>query len=247
MKKIVDVKRRISVLMDVWKDVIEMWESYGGSLTRTQVVKMLSDAYERESIRPLKGISNPSDLFDKEMASLYAVGKYGMGLEEAYPELFDTIFGEEIKYENVAEIITREPPERAREKVKVLVGELDDNLISRIFRLRLTEVFFGFRNKESLLELIKSSMKIFPEREKAIRNYMKFYIAFAVAEAISKREVKDKIGKEVLKQALALELGLEKKSLPDDEYIRAIATEVFNIPQKVLANILSVRTRRVRS
>lgn len=247
MKKVVDVKKRISVLMDVWKDVIEAWESSGGSLTRSQVVKMLSDAYERESLKPLKGASNPSDLFDKEMASLYAVGKYGMGLEEAYPELFDAIFGEEIKYENVAEIMVKELPERAREKVKVLVGEVDDNLLSRIFRLRLTEVFFGFRDKESLLELIKASSKIFPERERAIKNYMKFYIAFSVAEAISKRDVRDKIGKEVLKQALALELGLERRLLPDDDYIRIIATEVFNVPQKILSNILSQRARKIKS
>ncbi|MCX8195626.1 MAG: DUF2192 domain-containing protein [Acidilobaceae archaeon] len=237
-KGVVDVKRRINVLMDVWHRLLELWEDSGGALVRGDAVKLLSDVYQKESIKPLKGAMNPADIYDKELASLYVVGKHGMALEESYPELFDKIFTEEVKYENAINIMLKEPPERAREKVKAMLGEVDDNIISRIFRLKLTEVFFGFDNKDRLLELIKVALKVYPEKERVIKNYMKFYIAFSVAEAISKKEVRDKIEKEVLKQSLALQLGLDKKKLPDDDYVRTIAMEVFQVSPRVLDSIL---------
>ncbi|MEM2502115.1 MAG: DUF2192 domain-containing protein, partial [Acidilobaceae archaeon] len=132
----VDVKKRINVLMDVWNNIIEYWEESGGSLSRSDVTRILMDAYNRESIKPLKGAANPADLYDKELASLYVVGRYGMGLEEQYPDIFDKIFREEIKYENVINIMSKEPLEIAREKIKVILGDVDDNTLSRILRLK---------------------------------------------------------------------------------------------------------------
>lgn len=243
-KGVVDVKRRVSVLVDVWHKLLEMWEESGGALLRGDAAKILSDTYEKESIKPLKGIMNPADIYDKELASLYVVGRHGMGLEDSYPELFDKIFTEEVKYENAINIIMREPPERAREKLRVVLGEVDDNIISRIFRLKLTEVFFGFDTKDRLLELIRVALKVLPEKERVIKNYMKFYIAFSVAEAISRKVVRDKIAKEVLKQSLALELKLDKRMLPDDEYVRIIALEVFQVSPKVLDTILVKKRAR---
>ncbi|MEM1686037.1 MAG: DUF2192 domain-containing protein [Acidilobaceae archaeon] len=238
----VDVKKRINVLMDVWNNIIEYWEESGGSLSRSDVTRILMDAYNRESIKPLKGAANPADLYDKELASLYVVGRYGMGLEEQYPDIFDKIFREEIKYENVINIMSKEPLEIAREKIKVILGDVDDNTLSRILRLKLTEVFFNFSSKDELINLIKTALKIYPEKSKTIKNYIKFYIAFKIAEAISNGEVRDRISKEALKHALALEFKLEKKGLPDDSYIRMIAREVFNIPEKILNNILTARS-----
>ncbi len=241
-----DVKKRINVLIDVWNKVIELWEESGGSLSRGDVVKILKDVYEKESIKPLKGASNPLDLYDKELTSLYVVGKHGMGLEEQYPELFDSIFSDEVKFESAINIVLKEPVERATEKVKTILGDLSDNTIARILRLKMTEVFFGFSSNESFVNLVKVFSKAFPSKSRIIENYTRFYIAFKVAEAIARGEVRDKISKEALKHALALELGLtDKRKLPDDNYISRIAVEVFNIPQKSLSTILSV-TRKVK-
>ncbi len=242
----VDVKRRINVLMDVWNKVIELWEETGGTLSRGDVVKILRDIYEKESIKPLKGAYNPADIYDKELISLYVVGKHGMGLEEQYPELFDRIFGDEVKFESIIDIVLREPTDRAVEKVKTILGELTDNTLARILRLKMTEVYFGFSSNESFVNLIKVLSKAFPHKSKTFENYIRFYIAFRVAEAIAKGEIRDRISKEALKHALALELGLsDKRKLPDDNYISKIALEVFNVPQKSLAGVLSV-TRRVK-
>jgi hypothetical protein len=240
----VDVKRRINVLMDVWNKVIEMWEETGGVLSRGDVVKILKDVYEKESIKPLKGASNPSDLYDKELISLYVVGKHGMGLEEQYPELFDRIFGDEVKFESAIDIALREPIDRAAEKIKTILGDLSDNTLARILRLKMTEVFFGFSGNESFVNIVKVLSKAFPTKTRTVENYTRFYIAFKVAEAIAKGKVRDKISKEALKHALALEIGLsDKRKLPDDSYISRIAVEVFNVPQRSLMGILSA-TRR---
>jgi hypothetical protein len=237
----VDVKRRISILMDVWNKVLELWEESGGSLSRGDVVKILRDVYEKESVKPLKGASNPSDLYDKELISLYVVGKHGMGLEEQYPELFDRIFGDEVKFESIIDIVLREPADRAVEKVKTILGDLSDNTLARILRLKMTEVFFGFSSNESFVNLIKVFSKAFPHKARTFENYIRFYIAFKVAEAIARGEVRDRISKEALKHALAIELGLnDKRKLPDDNYISKIALEVFNVPLRSLTGILSI-------
>jgi hypothetical protein len=209
-------------------------------------VKILKDVYERESIKPLKGASNPSDLYDKELISLYVVGKHGMGLEEQYPELFDRVFGDEVKFESAIDVALREPFDRAAEKIKTILGDISDNTLARILRLKMTEVFFGFTGNESFVNVIKVFSKAFPAKTKTLENYTRFYIAFKVAEAIAKGEVRDKISKEALKHALALEIGLnDKRKLPDDNYVSKIAVEVFNVPQRSLAGILSA-TRKPR-
>ncbi|MDM7274978.1 MAG: DUF2192 domain-containing protein [Thermoprotei archaeon] len=241
----VDVKRRLNVLMEAWNKVIEAWEDSGGNIVRGDVVKILESVYAKESIKPIKGASDPADLYDKELASLYVVGKHGMGLEDQFPELFDTVFHDEVKYESVINVVLSELPERAREKVKAIIGSIDDNTLARILRLKLTEVFFGFSSSEDMAKLLKTMLNIYPNKAKTIKNYAKFYIAFKVAESISKGEIRDRISKEALKHALALNIGLDKKKLPDDSYIRKIAVEVFNVPDKVLTNILSV-TRKER-
>jgi len=235
----VSVKRRIAVLMDVWRDLIDEWER-GGHLSRSRVVDMLRSTYEREGISPLKGAANPPDLYEKEMASLYVVGKHGMGLEREYPELFDSVFSDEIRFEQAIEVLLSEEPDRARMKVQALLGgSIDDNIVARMLRLKLTEVYFGFSNPDSFKLLLKRFTEAFPEHRRVASKYARFYIAFRVADAIQKGEVRDRITKEALKQALALELSWLDKILPDDSYIRKIAEEVFHLPRRILDPVLS--------
>ncbi|MEM0340998.1 MAG: DUF2192 domain-containing protein [Acidilobaceae archaeon] len=247
-RKIVDVKRRINILMEVWQKIIEMWEESGGALTRDDIIRVLSEAYEREKISPIKGASNPKDLYDKELTSLYVVGKYGMALDEEYPDLFDKIFVEEYKYENAISILLSDEPHKAKERIKVLMGKnVDDNVLARVLRTKMVQVYFGFDKDESFLQLINKLREAFPEREKVISNYAKFYVAFKIAETISKGEIRDKITKEAVKHALALELGLTKKKLPDDNYIKAIAIEVFRVDPKTLQGVLGSGKSKERS
>ena len=233
-----DVQRRLALLMDLWNDILEKWES-GEKLTRERVVDMLREAYSKEKISPLRGASIPEDLYDKEMASLYVVGKYGMGLEEIYPKLFDEIFKNEIKYDRAINILLTEDPETARDKVSVILGgRLDDNTIARMFRLKFTEVYFGFSDEESLVNLLKAFAKAFPEKERIAAKYARFYIAFKVAASIYRGDVRDRITKEALKQASALSFSDFQGSIPDDSYIEKIAVGVFGVRRNYIRGIL---------
>jgi len=161
-----DANRRIQVLMDIWNKILDLWE-YDKDLNRNDVVNILKEIYREERLSPIKGASTPSDLFDKEMASLYIVGKYGMGLDVQYPDIFNEIFSKETKYEQVIAILTTESSERAREKIEIILGRSpSDNEIARILRLKLTEVYFGFVKEESLMNLLKLITKAFPEKER---------------------------------------------------------------------------------
>ncbi|MEB3765382.1 MAG: DUF2192 domain-containing protein [Desulfurococcales archaeon] len=242
-----DVQRRLNLLFDLWNTIINLWEQ-DRSIDRAKVIEILKREYKKERLSPLRGASLPEDIFDKEMASLYIVGKYGMGLEDQYPDLFDAIFYPEIKYDQIIEIVMSSTPEEAREKIMALLGSIpDDNTIARILRLRFTQVYYGFADEESLKNLAKSLAKVFPEKEKIISKYVRFYIAFKVASAIYRGEVKDRLTKEAMKQGTALIFSDFHGSIPDDKYIRKIASEVFRVNKRVLDHVLAPREKRKKA
>ncbi len=238
-----DVKQRIELLTSIWDRVLKEWDR--GSLTRGRVRDLLKEAYEKREITPLKGASNPPDLYDKELASLYVIGKYGLGLDEEYPELFDKIFSDEIRYEKAVEVLLTMDPGSARDRIVFLLGgKMDDNVIARMFRLELAKTYFGYSSTSRIEAALKAFAKAFPEKEKTVSKYARFYIAFQVASGISRGSIKDRLTKEAVKQALALELQPLKGVIPDDKYIAVIATEVFRIPKKYLLNMLKIGSSR---
>lgn len=235
-------RNKISVLVDVWTKII----SYGdiAGITREEVRKMLYEAYKARKIAPFKGKATPEDLYDKELMSLYIVGKYGLGLDKQYPEIFDEIFYNERLYEKIIDIaLTTNDIREARSIIlNLLGGEINSNTTARILRTLFTAIILGFREEEELIELMHRLVKMFPEQEQTIRKYTRFYIAFRVAEAISRGIVRNKVSKEAYKQSLALKIGFPK-TIPDDNYIYSIAREVFRVPDKILRNILSTNNK----
>ncbi len=235
-------KNKISVLVDVWTKIV----SYGdlAGITRDEIRKVLYEAYKSKNITPFKGRANPEDLYDKELMSLYIVGKYGLGLDKQYPEIFDEVFYNEKLYEKIIEImLSNEDNTKTRNIVlNLLGGEIDSNTVARMLRTLFTAIVFGFREEEELVKLLHRFLEVFPEQEQTIRKYSRFYIAFRVAEAISKGIIRNKVSKEVYKQSLALKIGLPK-IIPDDPYIYSIAREVFHVPDKILKNVLTLNNK----
>ncbi len=239
VSKAKDVQRRLNLLFDIWNTILNLWEQ-GENLSRTRVIEILKQEYKKERLSPLRGASMPEDIYDKEMASLYIVGKYGMGLEDQYPDLFDTIFYPEIKYDKIIEIVLTSDPKDARDKVEALLGGIpDDNTIARILRLRFTQIYYGFADEESLRTLTKALAATFPEKEKVISKYVRFYIAFKIASGIYRGEIRDRLTKEAVKQGTALSFSDFHGSIPDDKYIRKIASEVFRVSKRVLDHVLA--------
>ena len=239
-----DANRRIQILMDIWNKILDLWD-YNGGLSREDVVNLLKEVYKEEGLSPIKGASTPSDIFDKEMASLYVVGKYGMGLDVQYPGIFNEVFSKETKYEQVISVLMTESPDKAKEKTEIILGKKpSDNEIARILRLKLTEVYFGFTKEDSLISLLNILTKAFPEKEKLASKYARFYIALKVARTIASGDIKDRLTKEALKQATALKVDWLKGAIPDDNYIATIANEVFGIPRKLLKEVLQLNGKK---
>jgi len=236
-----DVRRRLWVLMDLWLRIISLWDS-GERPSREEVVEMLKEAYEKAGLEPLRGASTPPDLFDKEMASLYVVGKYGMGLDRQYPEIFDSMFSREVKYEEVLSMMLK-GDEKGKEDLESLLnailGSLTDNDMARMLRIKLTQVYFGFADEEELVRILKAIYEKLPNKRKLAVKYIRFFIAFKVASAIARGSVRNKIVKEIVKQASALSFSEIHGVLPDDSYIATIAKEVFGVEDRLIRSTLS--------
>ncbi len=225
-------KKKIEVAEDLIAEAMEE------NLSREEVKKRLVNAYKEAGISPFRGLALPPDITDKEMATLYAIAKYGLGIEEELGEVFEY----ERKLEKAAELILKGD----REGVIELLGKIDSNTLSRIFRVIFTSVILGFKDEKELIELLHKAKEVFPEEEQTVRKYARFYIAFRIAESIAKGEVRSKLDKEALKQSLSLRIGVPKV-LPRDDYVYVIAREVFNVDDSKLAKILKVAKANERS
>ncbi|MCE4617663.1 MAG: DUF2192 domain-containing protein [Desulfurococcales archaeon] len=233
-------RRRIAVLTDIWVKLLDRVDAELG-FDRDDLIKLLEDTYNMEGLSPIKGKATPPDIFEKELISLYVVGRYGMQLYEDFPEIFDRLFYNEMKYDEAVSYLLSGDPQKARQLIEMMFGEVTMNLLAKIFRVMVVRELFGFNGEEKFATLISSTVKAFPEHEEGIKKYLRFYIAIKVADAISRGEIRDRITKEVWKQALALRLGYDKSVIPDDAYIAHIAREVFKVPRRVLAKLLRLK------
>lgn len=216
-------------------------------MDREKATSILEDTYRKRAIQPLRGKAWPNDIWDKEMATLYVIAKYALMLNEENPELFHKLFNYEETLEEAANTILEKSPEDARKIVLFLLGgQIDDNTVARLLRVLTTKVVTGFEDEDKLIKLLQALPKVFPEQERTVRKYARFYIALRVAQSIAMREIRSRIAKEAFKQALAARIGLPR-IMPDDEYIAFIATNVFEVPRKKLSRILGAKERSKKS
>ncbi|MGC9114713.1 MAG: DUF2192 domain-containing protein [Fervidicoccaceae archaeon] len=230
-------RKKISVSIDILSEIVEK-----GIVERDEVVKILREKYEEYRITPFRGIAQPEDLYDKEMATLYVIGKYGMGLDEDYPDFFGKIFEREKRYEDfVKEILSDKTDEERKASAleKLNTEILTSNDVARILRVVFTKVIFGFSDESGLFKLMEEIEKLFPDNAKDVRNFKRFYIGFKLAEMITIGEVRNRWEKEAMKQALVLKMGSGKLA-PDDKYIAVIARKVFKVPKEKIQKILSI-------
>jgi len=233
-------KARIEALIKVWSEITS---SNRRDWTREELVDLVFAEYSRRKIEPLRGKLRPPDIFEKELSSLYFVGKYGLGLAKEYPEIFSGPLAlESIVDELVDKLVSDE-----NLNIKQALGTITkkEELV-KILRVPFTGVVLGFIEEEALTKFLEKLIKEYPEFKDTIRNYKKFYIAFRLAEAIAKREIKNRVAKEALKHAIAVKIN-SQKNMPSDRYIYTIASEVFKIPSRTLQKILSLQQRKSNS
>ncbi len=230
-------RKRIQIIVDLLGEIVR----HGNVTTREELRELVKQTYEKYGIVPIKGKASPPDLYDKEIASLYVIAKYGLALDDEYPSLFSNLFYTEEKYEEAIKKILEDKYEEAR---KLLLeassqDQIDSNTVARMLRVAFTKLLFGFITEEEFAEILRKTAEAIPEEERTVRNFVRFYIAFKVAEMISKGEIRNKGFKEASKKAIGLRLGFPRIA-PRDDYIEAIAKEVFMVPDKILEKILVV-------
>ena len=207
---------------------------------RKKAIKIVEETYRARAVQPIRGKAWPPDIWDKELATLYVIAKHAFALHEENPDFFHRLFSYEETLEEAAKAILEKDPNEARKiSLFLLGGDISDNAVARLLRVVATAVVLGFEDEDKLVRLLNKLPIVFPEAERSVRKYSRFYIALRVAQAIAARMVRSRIDKEAFKQALAARIGIEKV-IPDDEYIAFIAANVFEVPQQKLRKILSI-------
>jgi len=228
-------KRRIQVAVSILSELSKK----AGELTRPQVVEILRRTYEKQGLQPIRGKALPQDIYDKELATVYVVGKHGLNLHEEYPELFEKVFYLEESYEKAVESILNGDYQAARRILKEVSssGVIDSNTVARMLRIPLTKLVLGFAREDEFANILRKTIEAFPEEEATVLKYVKFYVAFKLAEMIFRGEVKSREYKEALKKALAIRIGFPRAT-PSDDYVKAIAESVFELSDQDLKDIL---------
>jgi len=232
-----DLRRlRVKLLVDVWGTIVTSERTP----SREEIIDLLEQKYKEYKIEPIRGAVKPPDIFDKEMISLYIVGKYGLGIEKDIPEVIKSIFDKESKYEKALNyLLSNDTSENIRKNIeKILNNEPDSSTLSKIFRFAFTLNYLGFEEESIVIKALQKAFKVFPNLRDTVRRFTKFFIASKIAEAIVKGRVRNWVEKEAYKQALALEIGVHR-ALPDDEYIKKIAEALFALTSRKLNKILS--------
>ena len=236
-------RKKITVAIDLLGSFTE-----DKPLDRENAVETLKNIYEKTRLTPFRGVAFPNDIYDKEMATIYVVGKYGMGIDTDFPDVFEKLFEKEKKYEDALQILLSETDfeDKRKSTLSLLDKTLDSNELARIFRLLFTKIILGFEVEDKMVRVLQEAAKTFPELEEDIKKYARFYIGFRLAEMIAVGEIKSSVDKEARKQAFNLMFGLGKV-MPDDNYIYTIARNVFKAPRQKLTGILHPKRRRRKS
>ncbi len=230
-------RTRISAAIDILSRLVREHV-----VDRELAAETLRAVYEEMGLSPIMGAATPPDIYDKELATLYVVARYGLGLDVEEPSWFKALFYKELAYEEAARLIMEGAP---REKIEEVLGGLDENQLARMLRVVTTKILLGYADEDELIRLLRRIPEVLPDYAKVARKYARFYIALRVAEAIATSRVRNRIAKEALKQALAARIGLEKV-IPDDEYIAIIAQRLFHMPKKRLSRILKLEESKAR-
>lgn len=215
-------KRRIEASIDVWSRILK-----GELRTREDTVEYLKNLYDREGIEPIRG-KTKINIYDKELATVFVVGRYGLGLDNEEIKGYSEIFAIEEKAEDV--IAAALEGKELRAAIVEKFGAVDENIVFRILRLAMTSVLLGFMKENEFINILFKFEDEFSEFSKKIQGFKRFYIAFRLAEEIAAGKVRNRIEKEALKHALCLRLKAEKVA-PPDWLIREIATNVIGAPE----------------
>ena len=223
---------RVEASIEIWGNILKR-----NLVKRGVVVDLLRKTYEKRGVEPIRG-KTKIDIYDKEMATLYLVGKYGLGLDEKEaPEIFGKVFRNEILYEKAFYEVLNGLP--SAEVIKKYFGKVDENVIFRVLRLGLTKTLLGWEEEGNLIKVIKSFIESFPQYVNRLNSFIRFYIALRLAERIVNHEIRNRLEKEAYKHSMCVKFG-SLKNAPPDSLVREIAVYVFKGKEFEVNSVLNL-------
>lgn len=176
-------RERIKVLTDLWGNILDNWES----MDRNSLLSLVQETYEKNGIRPFRGFKS-TNLYEKELISLFVVGKDGLGLYDDYRPVFDKLFSLEEKFYEVSKAIIEKGPDDAY----ILSGN-DKDVLARSLRLIFTEVIFSFSDEQKLIQALRILDSSSNDAIKhTAKSFSRFYTAFRLAESLAEGLIRDK-------------------------------------------------------
>lgn len=233
-------RRRIEALTTVWSILVSK-----PIKNREEVVEILKDTYNSMSIEPIRGSSNPPDLYDKEMASLYIIGKWGLGIDrDISEEILKTVFSTEMLFEKVLNVLSKvSTREDFCKEVDDLCTQLNDSFIARFLRFAFTLYYFGFIKFEDLVTILKKLYNFYDMFQDTVRRFTKFVIAYEVGARIASGQIKSLMDINMTKNVIALNIGIPKAT-PSLSYIVEVSKHFFTLPENIVKSIKSLSSKK---
>ncbi len=230
---------RIETIIDIWDKILK-----GEVSTRTQLEELLYIAYRQRGIEPFRGLSKIR-IYDKEIATVYLVGKYGLGLDDDVMRGLKYLFNIELICDQIFTMI-KGNGYGINDEVKRKILELLDNSsigvsredrIFRLLRFVFTGTILNFFTEEDFTKCFKVIQQVLSEindpLSQKVINYVKFYVAFKLAEQIALGEIKSFTERKIMKYAYCVKIDVPKCA-PSDKLIREVALRVYKVPKKIL-------------
>lgn len=226
-------RKRVLVLVNTWSRIVK-----DNIKSREQAIEILKKCYEELGVEPIRGTTSSPDLYDKDMASLYVIGKWGLGIDrDVDKDILQSLFHIEIFIENIIDKIKNVSSyEEFCGQELELCKTIDDRLVARILRYIFTLYYFGFIDRNMFIELMRKIYIVLKPMEDTVKRFTKFVIAYEVGKKIIENDIKNKLDINMIKNTIALDIGIPN-TLPSVGYIVDVAKYFFEFPQN-LANSL---------
>ncbi|MCD6508834.1 MAG: DUF2192 domain-containing protein [Thermoprotei archaeon] len=223
---------RTETCIEIWGMILE-----GIADTRGKIRALLEEYYNERNIEPIRG-KTKIDIFDKELITLYIVGKYGLGLQSEARKIFDGALELESKCDLAYHMMRR--GENPRDVMNKVFGSLDSPILFRVLRFAVTLTLLGFEREENLIKTLQSVANAFPEYASRFPLFARFYITLRLGEAIALGKIRTPLEKETMKHALCMKMGFSKCA-PSDTLIYDIAKSIYKVKEEKLRRLLSLR------
>ncbi|WP_291998620.1 DUF2192 domain-containing protein [Caldivirga sp.] len=241
-------KERVNVAVELWDKVLR-----GEIVSRGELVNLLTKYYDEHDIEPFRGLSK-IDIYDKELATVYVVGVYGMGLvtQREVKENYGSIFKVELISDEAYGIIKNYNGDESKIALRNLIEDnqvLGDSLeekVFRVYRLVYTGSVLGFMPEDDISRTYRVFYETFEPLRQRLVNYVKFYIATKIAEGIALGRFSNQNEIRIEKYAYCIRLGLEKCA-PNNRLIHEIAASVYKVPPNIINRLVPLVKRSSKS